>query len=198
VFLQALEENRHLAMDFWAIVARMTDEKAMRTGGQVSPNQAPNARTLEGIVLGVTNCSVAEVITTGGEPSRALGKLASLLAGEDLHQVGEDEIREGGVQVGRDQLRWNANGTDAAGVSVPEAAGEVGGGERGPHVFATEAGFAGVGRLVAEGVGGVEAAGVSEVRESVPEPVPDPWVAEDSASGGRAFFGPGAGGSRAE
>jgi TonB family protein len=192
-FLRALEENKHLAMDFWAIVARMTDEEGMRAGGQVSPSHVLNARTLEGIVLGVTNCSVAEVITSSGEPSRALGKLASLLAGEDLHQVGEDDIREGAVQVGKDQLRWDANGTDAAGVSPPEAAGKVVGGEPGPEVFATEAGFAGVGRSVEESVGGVEAAGVSEMRESVPEPVPDPWVAVNSASWGRDSSGPGAG-----
>jgi TonB family protein len=75
-FVRALDGNKHLAMEFWWIVARMSDEDS---GVRLEPNQV-----LDVIVEGVTGRSVAEVIVSGGVERRAVGDLTRLLAGEDV------------------------------------------------------------------------------------------------------------------
>ncbi len=75
-FIRALDGNKHLAMDFWSIVARMNDEDR---GVGLEPNQV-----LEVVVEGVTGRSVAEVIVSGAVERRAVSDLTRLLAGEDL------------------------------------------------------------------------------------------------------------------
>src|ERR1700738_614255 len=80
-FLRALDENKHLAMDFWAIVERLTDEKSTHPS-----SRSLNAWILELIVEGVTNCSVAEMMAMAGEPRQAVAQLASMLGGEDVHR----------------------------------------------------------------------------------------------------------------
>jgi TonB family protein len=75
-FVRALDGNKHLAMEFWSIVARMNDEDS---GARLEPNQV-----LEVIVEGVTGRSLAEVIVSGGVERRAVSDLTRLLAGEDV------------------------------------------------------------------------------------------------------------------
>ena len=73
-FIEALQTNKHMAMDFWSTVARMSDQ-----GSGVGPN-----RVLEVIVEGVTGRSIAEVMVTGRAERGAVGDLTRLLAGEDV------------------------------------------------------------------------------------------------------------------
>ena len=80
--MAALETDKHLAMDFWAVVARMTDEESGKSSGP-----ALNGRILEVIVTAVTGQSVSEMIAAGGEKKRYVGDLASMLAGEDIHRI---------------------------------------------------------------------------------------------------------------
>jgi periplasmic protein TonB len=76
-FLRALRENRHLAMEFWKAVARVSDESAGLA------LVAINGVVLEAVIGAVTGCSVAEMIAAGSEQRRLVGELGSLLAGED-------------------------------------------------------------------------------------------------------------------
>jgi len=84
-FMEALDTNKHLAMDFWALVARMTDEESGKLSGS-----AVNGRILEVIVTVVTGQSVAEMIARGGDDKHYVGDLASMLAGEDIHRPAAD------------------------------------------------------------------------------------------------------------
>jgi TonB family protein len=96
-FVQALDTNKHLAMDFWSLVARMSDADGPATpkpgtdaetgaaAERVSDGRTLNGRLLETIVEGVTGQSVADVISAGGDARRSVGDLASLLAGEDIY-----------------------------------------------------------------------------------------------------------------
>jgi TonB family protein len=81
-FMGALDENKHLAMDFWAILARMSDERSGQSAGPSSG--ASNGRMLAAIVEGVTGRSVAEVAAGGSEQGQLVGRLVSMLAGEDV------------------------------------------------------------------------------------------------------------------
>jgi TonB family protein len=76
-FLRALNENKHLAMNFWSVVARMTEKEAV---GETNPNWL-----LEAIIEGVTGRTVAEINTVGPAYRMLVKKLASILAGEDVH-----------------------------------------------------------------------------------------------------------------
>jgi TonB family protein len=81
-FMGALHENKHLAMDFWALVARMSEEES---GPFSSQSCEPAAdQMLEVIVVGVTGRNVAEIAAGGSEQKQLVGKLASMLAGEDV------------------------------------------------------------------------------------------------------------------
>ena len=73
-FIGELQSNKHLAMDFWSIVARMSEEAT-----DVGPN-----RVLEVIVEGVTGRSVAEMMVAGRVERGAVSDLTRLLAGEDV------------------------------------------------------------------------------------------------------------------
>jgi TonB family protein len=106
-FVQALDGNKHLAMDFWSLVGRMSETAGpsptgAAASGPAAPEQAEvtrasaavedvsdgrtaNGRMLETIVEGVTGQSVADVIAAGGAARRSVGDLASLLAGEDIY-----------------------------------------------------------------------------------------------------------------
>jgi TonB family protein len=75
-FMRVLKDDKHLAMDFWSVVALMSEE-----GSVVGPE--PN-RLLEVIVEGVTGRRVAEVVATGAVQRQSVSDLASLLAGEDI------------------------------------------------------------------------------------------------------------------
>ena len=73
-FMRALYDNKHLAMDFWAVVARLTG-----SGGEAA---SPDG-LLAIVVEGVTGQTIAEVRATGPADSALVGKLARILAGHD-------------------------------------------------------------------------------------------------------------------
>src|ERR1017187_3509020 len=74
-FMRALHENKHLAMDFWSLVARLTKENA---DGATEPDWL-----LQAIVEGVTGHSVAEMNAAPGAQRLLVRKLANMLAGQD-------------------------------------------------------------------------------------------------------------------
>jgi TonB family protein len=76
VFLKRLREDRHLAMDFWALTAAISTSE----GGEL-----PNDQMLELIVRGVAGKDLAEVRQSGDdEMKQTLDDLGRLLAGVDL------------------------------------------------------------------------------------------------------------------
>jgi protein TonB len=78
-FMQALIANKHLAMDFWSLVAVLTDQ-----AGVSIPLQAINGHILELTVRAITGRTVAEMIAAGSEQRRLIVDLGGLLAGEDI------------------------------------------------------------------------------------------------------------------
>jgi TonB family protein len=102
-FIRALKDNKHLAMDFWSVVAQMSAETSV-----VGPE--PH-RLLEVIVEGVTGRTVAEVIGVGSAQRQAINDLASLLAGEDIwNPVGKSSKRE--------ETRWVEDSTKRPAVTA--------------------------------------------------------------------------------
>ena len=75
-FMRALHEDKHLAMNFWSLVARLTDK------GGPHPNQPD--WILATIVEGVTGRSLDEVRAVGPAHRVLVSRLASMLAGEDV------------------------------------------------------------------------------------------------------------------
>src|SRR5258708_3992046 len=71
-FLRKLIEDRHLAMDFWAFVGKLSD----REGGELSDDQI-----LGVIVEGLTDCDISE---QDGGTKRTVDDLRAMLAGVDI------------------------------------------------------------------------------------------------------------------
>jgi TonB family protein len=78
-FLQKLINDRHLAMDFWGFVGKLTD----REGGDLSDEQL-----LALVVEGVAN---SEVPLDNPNLARTIDDLRAMLAGVDVHGPGELE-----------------------------------------------------------------------------------------------------------
>ncbi len=74
-FLQALESNKHLAMEFWAMVARCEKDRS---------NAADPDWLLNAIVEGVTGRTIADLDDTGPGARLMVVKLSSMLAGQDV------------------------------------------------------------------------------------------------------------------
>jgi TonB family protein len=118
-FMGALDENHHLAMDFWAIVARMSDEESSpssRRSGE--PGETSNRRMLEAIVEGVTGRSVAEVAAGRSEDKQLVRRLASMLAGEDVHRPAAEAEKVKSVEA-QGIAAASKPGFDAAPPSLP-------------------------------------------------------------------------------
>jgi TonB family protein len=79
-FLVALDEDKHLAMDFWAVIGKMNDEGSAYLAGTPL-----HERMLEVVVEAVTGLNVAEVITSSEESLETVERLSRLLGGEDLN-----------------------------------------------------------------------------------------------------------------
>jgi outer membrane biosynthesis protein TonB len=79
-FLKALDEDKHLAMDFWAVMGKMSDEGSAYLAGRTL-----NAKMLEVVVEAVTGVSVADILAAGEHPRHVVAQLVRLLAGEDIH-----------------------------------------------------------------------------------------------------------------
>ena len=75
-FVHALSENKHLAMDFWSMVARIPD-----SGSPAVTNADWQLRI---IAEGVTGRTLADLNAMGSAQQASLRQLASLLAGEDV------------------------------------------------------------------------------------------------------------------
>jgi len=93
-FLVALEENKHLAMDFWSLVARMSDADSDASVDSIAGSASDSNRLLAVIVEGVTASSVAEVRDVGPEEKRAVAALASMLAGHDVPREPKQRPRQ--------------------------------------------------------------------------------------------------------
>jgi TonB family protein len=74
-FLRALNSNKHLAMNFWAMVARCEKDHT---------HPGDSDWLLNAIVEGVTGRTVAELDETGPNATLMVVKLSSVLAGEDV------------------------------------------------------------------------------------------------------------------
>jgi TonB family protein len=104
-FMQKLLENRHLAMDFWGLVGKLSN----REGGELSDDQI-----LAVVVEGVTS---SEISLEDSELKRPIDDLRAMLAGVDIHspeqsQVepapfarGEADSRQGDEQRGDEEWR---------------------------------------------------------------------------------------------
>jgi TonB family protein len=79
-FLTALDEDKHLAMDFWGVMGKMSEEGPAYLAGRTL-----NARMLEVVVEVVTGSTVAEILASGERPRQVVAQLVRLLAGEDIH-----------------------------------------------------------------------------------------------------------------
>ena len=73
-FMQALNSDKHLAMTFWAAVARIEKNSGVLPPGVL----------LEAIVAAVTSKTVEELKAAGRSQQLLLDQLSSLLAGDDL------------------------------------------------------------------------------------------------------------------
>jgi TonB family protein len=80
-FMRALHDNKHLAMNFWSVVARISESPANRAAGSDWLKTA--------IVEAVTGHTVDEVAAAGPAHRVLLGRLASMLAGEDIQLADE-------------------------------------------------------------------------------------------------------------
>jgi hypothetical protein len=76
-FMRALNTDKLLAMNFWSLVVKITDQISAQENGS-------NVALLEAISEGVTGLSVAELETGGGEPKWLIQQMAAMLAGEDI------------------------------------------------------------------------------------------------------------------
>ena len=79
-FMQKLMEDKHLAMDFWAFVNKLTS----REGGEFSDDQL-----LAIVSEGVTGCEPSE---GDGEAKQALADLRAMLAGVDVQGTGDGQV----------------------------------------------------------------------------------------------------------
>jgi hypothetical protein len=77
-FIQSLNENKHLAMDFWAFVAFFNDHS-----GPLTP-ETINARLLDLITNAISGHSAVELIAMSGNERHLVSDLAGLLRGEDV------------------------------------------------------------------------------------------------------------------
>jgi TonB family protein len=75
VFITKLRENRHLAMDFWALTAAISRHEGP---------DLPNEQMLEIIVRGTTGKDAEEIRDSGEEQKQAIDDLCRMLRGEDI------------------------------------------------------------------------------------------------------------------
>jgi TonB family protein len=118
-FMQKLMEDRHLAMDFWALVSKLSD----REGGELSDDQI-----LAVVVEGVTG---SEPSDEDAETKRIVGDLRAMLAGVDIQSPGAGQVEvapfprdEAGQQQDDGELRIrfaepSPQPSDARGASAP-------------------------------------------------------------------------------
>jgi TonB family protein len=79
-FLRKLVDDRHLAMDFWAFVSKLSD----REGGELSDDQV-----LGVVVEGLTDAEISEV---DGGAKRTVEGLRAMLAGVDIQSPEQTQV----------------------------------------------------------------------------------------------------------
>ena len=79
-FMEKLREDRHLAMDFWALIGKLSN----REGGELSDDQV-----LSVVIEGVTGGDVPE---DDGDTKRTVDDLRALLAGVDVHAPAHNRL----------------------------------------------------------------------------------------------------------
>ena len=79
-FLRKLVEDRHLAMDFWAFIGKLSN----REGGELSDDQV-----LGVVVEGVTDAEISEA---DGGAKRTVDDLRAMLAGVDIQGPGQSQV----------------------------------------------------------------------------------------------------------
>jgi hypothetical protein len=88
-FMRALDTDKLLAMNFWSLVVKITDQINDQISVQnsvqiIAQQNGSNLTLLEAIAQGVTGRSVAEIEAAGGEPKWLIQQMAAMLAGEDI------------------------------------------------------------------------------------------------------------------
>ncbi len=116
-FMRKLMEDRHLAMDFWAFIGKLSD----REGGELSDDEVLNV-----VVEGITDTEISQV--DGGQ-KRTVDDLRAMLAGVDIHATEQSSVEmapfprsEAGSDQG-DQSLW----TESSGAHSPFTHGQVDG-----------------------------------------------------------------------
>src|SRR5712664_2572053 len=114
-FLRKLVEDRHLAMDFWAFIGKVSS----REGGELSDDQMIGV-----VVEGIADGETSEV---DGGAKRTVDDLRAMLAGVDIQSPGQSQVemapfprREAGSQRDEKQ-RWTQAEELAARPSNPQA-----------------------------------------------------------------------------
>lgn len=106
-FMQKLMEDRHLAMDFWAFVGKMSS----REGGEFSDDQLL-AIVTEGVVGG-------ELSEEDGEAKQALANLRAMLAGEDVQSTGRGQVEPAPFPNSETSPRYSSGESRIHAVQVP-------------------------------------------------------------------------------
>jgi TonB family protein len=79
-FMRKLVDDRHLAMDFWAFISKLSD----REGGELSDDQM-----LGVVVEGITDCDISE---QDGGAKRTVDDLRAMLAGVDVQGSEQSQV----------------------------------------------------------------------------------------------------------
>src|SRR5258705_3686205 len=79
-FLRKLIDDRHLAMDFWGFIRKLSD----REGGELSDDQLVGV-----IVEGLTDCDISE---QDGGSQRTIDNLRAMLAGVDIQSPPQSSL----------------------------------------------------------------------------------------------------------
>jgi TonB family protein len=114
-FLRKLVDDRHLAMDFWAFVSKLSD----REGGELSDDQV-----LGVVVEGLTDAEISEV---DGGAKRTVDGLRAMLAGVDIQSPEQIQVemapfpRSGGGSQRDDRQVWTHAEELATPPSNPQA-----------------------------------------------------------------------------
>jgi TonB family protein len=114
-FLRKLVDDRHLAMDFWAFVSKLSD----REGGELSDDQV-----LGVVVEGLTDAEISEV---DGGAKRTVDGLRAMLSGVDIQSPEQIQVemapfpRSGGGSQRDDRQVWTHAEELATPPSNPQA-----------------------------------------------------------------------------
>jgi hypothetical protein len=111
-FLAALEHDKLLAMDFWAVIGgmsveppRVSDDLSILSKSANAKSEEMQEQILEAIVRAITGVGVSEMICAGGQRRQAIEDLKHLLAGRDK-QSSPMEFAHAGTRTAEASNAW--------------------------------------------------------------------------------------------